>query len=110
MNNIMYYISTDATLTSANLHSALASVSDFDLKKVLGGGSSREEVITKYLMVSPFSSWKWLAVLCFAQEKEKALDEVKKHLKRKLGMFMKTIVLLLLHAHEYMHEVKNHNY
>ena len=91
----MYYISTDATLTSANLHSALASVSDDDLEDALGGnlgGGSREEMITKYLMVSPFSSWKWLAAGYFYQEKEKALDEVKKHFKRKLGTSMMTII------------------
>ena len=91
----MYYISTDATLTSANLHSALASVSDDDLEDVLGGelgGGSREEVITKWLMISPLASWKWLAILCFYKDEEKALDEVKKYLNRKLGMSMMTII------------------
>ena len=91
----MYYISTDATLTSANLHSALASVSDDNLKKVLEGevgGDSREEVITKWLMISPLASWKWLAILCFYKDEEKALDEVKKYLNRKLGMSMMTII------------------
>ena len=95
MNNTIYYISTDTTLTSANLHSALASVSDGNLEDALGGdigGESREEMITRYLMISPWSSWKWLAATCFHKDEEKALDEVKKHLKRKLGMFMTTII------------------
>ena len=88
------YISTDATLTSANLHSALASLSDGELRDVLLGssGGSREEMITEWLMTSPFSSWKWLAALCFGEEKEKALDEVKKHFKRKLGISMMTTI------------------
>ena len=90
----LYYISTDATLTSANLHSALASLSDHDLEDVLMGssGGSREEMITKWLMISPLASWKWLAAFCFAREKEKAVDEVKKYLNRKLGMSMMTII------------------
>ena len=90
----MYYISLDATLTTANLHSALASVSDDDLRSIIGGSSddSREEMITKWLMVPPVSSWKWLAAACFYEEKEKALDEVKKHFKRKLGMSVMTII------------------
>ena len=90
----MYYISTDATLISANLHSALASLSDGDLEDVLIGlsGGSREEKITKWLMINPFSSWKWLAASCFEQEKKKAVDEVKKHFKRKLGTFMMTTI------------------
>ena len=117
------YISTDATLTSANLHSALVSVSDDDLEDALGGrlgGGSREEMITKWLMISPLSSWKWLAVGCFYKEKEKVVDEVKKHFKRKLGMSMMTIIrgphiiinvyLTLLHAHEYMHGVNSLSY
>ena len=97
----MYYISTDATLTSANLHSALASVSDDDLEDVLGGelgGGSREEVITKWLMISPLTSWKGLATTCFYQDEEKALDEVKKHFKRKLGMFMMIIITHITHS------------
>ena len=83
----MYYISTDATLTSANLHSALASLSDGELRSILDGsyGDSREEMITKWRMISPLSSWKWLAALCFYKEKKKAVDVVKKHFKRKLG-------------------------
>jgi hypothetical protein len=85
----MYYTSIDATLTSANLHSALASVSDDDLGGVLDvGGDSREEVITKWRMTTPLSSWKWLAALCFVHEEEKAVDEVKKRFKRKLGISM----------------------
>ena len=90
----LYYISTDATLTSANLHSALASVSDDNLEYVLGNisGGSREEMITKWLMISPLTSWKGLATTCFYQDEEKALDEVKKYLNRKLGMSMMTII------------------
>ena len=94
----MYYISTDATLTSANLHSALASLSDDDLWNVFGGysGVSKEQRITDFMMVHYSPTWEWVAGMCFYHEKGKALEEVKKYLKRKLGM------LLIIHrAHEF---------
>ena len=94
----MYYISTDATLTSANLHSALASPSDDKLRWVLGGSSgvSREQNITDFTMVHYSPTWEWVAGECFYLEQGKALEEMKKYLKRKLGM------LLIIHrAHEF---------
>ena len=92
----MYYISTDATLTSANLHSALASLSDDELGWVLGGSGSREQRITDFMMEHYSPTWEWVAGRCFYREKGKALEEVKKYLKRKLGM------LLIIHrAHEF---------
>ena len=94
----MYYISTDATLTSANLHSALASLSDGELRGVLGGSSgvSREQNITGFMMVHYSPTWEWVAGWCFCREEGKALEEVKKYFKRKLGM------LLIIHrAHEF---------
>ena len=92
----MYYISTDATLTSANLHSALASLSDYELNWVLGGSGSMEQRITDFMMVHYSPTWEWVAGKCFYEEKGKALEEVKKYLKRKLGM------LLIIHrAHEF---------
>ena len=86
----MYYISTDATLTSANLHSALASLSDDDLRYVLDGSShvSREQRITDFMMEYYFPIWEWVAGECFYREKGKTLKEVKKYLKRKLGMLL----------------------
>ena len=94
----MYYISTDATLTSANLHSALASLSDYELKGVLGGSSglSREQRITVFIMEYYSPTWEEVAERCFYKKKGKALEEVKKYFKRKLGM------LLIIHrAHEF---------
>ena len=86
----MYYISTDATLTSANLHSALASLSDDELGSVLGGSlDSREQRITNWKMIHYSPTWEDLAGQCFYFEIEKALEEVKKHFKRKLGMLFK---------------------
>ena len=84
----MYYISTDATLTTANLHSALASLSDDEVRHVLGGrfDDSREQRITNWIMMHYCTSWEFVAGQCFHYEKEKALEEVKKHFKRKLGM------------------------
>ena len=86
----MYYISTDATLTTANLHSALASLSDDEVWDVLGGHSddSREQRITNYAMSHYCGSWEFMAGQYFYFEKEKALEEVKKHFKRKLGMLL----------------------
>ena len=83
----MYYISTDATLTSANLHSALASLSDKKLWDVLGGSSgvSREQRITNFMMKHFSPTWEWVAGRCFCEKKGKALEEVKKYFKKKLG-------------------------
>ena len=94
----MYYISTDATLTSDNLHSALASLSDDDLRWALGGSSdvSTDQRITDFMMVHFSPTWEWVAGKCFDREQGKALEEVKKYLKRKLGMF-----LIIHRAHEF---------
>ena len=84
----MYCISTDTTLTSANLHSALASLSDGELRDVLDDepADSREQMITNWMMKCPIPTWEGLAGQCFSEKKEKALEEVKKHFKRKLGI------------------------
>ena len=86
----MFYISTDASLTSANITPALASLSDEELKNVLGGesGDSREQRITTWMMTYPVPTWECLGGVCFYLEKEKALEEVKKQFKRKLGMLL----------------------
>ena len=85
----MYYISTDATLTTANLHSALASLSDDEVRSILGGsGDSREQRITNWIMMDYEATWETLAGKCFYREKAKALEEVKKHFKRKLGILL----------------------
>jgi hypothetical protein len=86
----MCYISTDATLTSANVHSVLASIGDVELRRVLGelSGDSREQMITNYLVKDYSTSWENIAGECFYHEKEKALEEVKKYFKRKLGMLL----------------------
>ena len=86
----MYYISTDATLTTANLHSALASLSDDEVRVVLRGHSddSREQSITNWIMMDYEATWEALSGWCFNHEKEKALEKVKTHFKRKLGMLL----------------------
>ena len=85
----MYCISTDTTLTSANLNSALASLSDEELRKVLGVSyASRKQMITNWMMTHFAPTWEWLAGQCFHHGKEKALVEVKKHFNRKLGMLL----------------------
>ena len=92
----MYYISTDATLTSANLHSALASLSDDELGWILGGSGSRKQRITDFMMKHYSPTWEWVTGKCFYREQGNALEEVKKYFKRKLGM------LLIIHrAHEF---------
>ena len=83
----MYYIFTDATLTTANLHSALASLSDDEVRHVLRGSSdSRKQKITNWIMMDYEATWEALSGWCFYFEKEKVLKEVKKHFKIKLGM------------------------
>ena len=86
----MFYISTDARLTSANMTSVFASLSDEELKGVLDGvsGDSREQWITTWMMTIPAPTWELLGGVCFYREKEKALEEVKKQFKRKLGMLL----------------------
>ena len=85
----MYCISTDTTLTNANLHSALASLSDGELWDVLRvSGASREQMISNWMMTHFTPTWEWLAGRCFFCGKEKALEEVKKHFKRILGMLL----------------------
>ena len=85
----MYYISTDATLTTANLHSALASLGDDKVRSVLGiPGGSREQRITNWLMMGYEATWEALSGWCFFYEKENALEKAKKHFKRKLGMLL----------------------
>ena len=86
----MFYISTDASFTSANISSTFASFSDEELKGVFFGesGDSREQWITTWMMTYPIPTWEYLGGLCFYFEKEKALEEVKKQFKRKLGMLL----------------------
>lgn len=87
----MYYISTDPTITSANLLSALASLNDEELREILGGSCAyREQMITEWMMKVPAPTWEYLAGRCFHKKKQKALDEVKKHFKRKLGTTIMT--------------------
>ena len=86
----MFYISTDASLTSADITSAFASFSDEELNGLFDGesGDSREQRITTWMMTYPAPTWECLGGVCFYKEKEKALEEVKKHFKRKLGMLL----------------------
>ena len=85
----MYCISIDTTPTSANLHSALASLSDEELRRVLGvPHAPRKQMITNWMMTHFTPTWEWLAGQCFRLGKEKALEEVKKCFKRKLGMLL----------------------
>ena len=86
----MYHsvLSTDTTLTSANLKSALASLNDDELGNVLGGisGDSGEQMIVYWIMTFWSPTWEYVAGMCFIIENENALEEVKKHFKRNLGM------------------------
>ena len=54
--------------------------------------SSSEEYrllsINYWMMTYPIATWEGLAGQCFYYEKEKALEEVKKHFQRKLGMLL----------------------
>ena len=87
----VYYISTDASFTSANISSALDSLDDEELRDVLSGvsgDSAREQMITNYVVEFPVPTWEFLSGMCYSREKEKALEEVKKHFKRKLGMLL----------------------
>ena len=86
----MFYISTDASLTSANITLALTSLGDEELKGILDrkSGDSREQWITEWMMTIPIPTWELLGGLCFYNKKEKALEELKKHFKRKLGMLL----------------------
>ena len=86
----MFYISTDASLTNANITSVVASLSDEELEDVLSrvSGDSRDQRITTWMMTCPIPTWEFLGGGCFYLEKEKALEEVKKHFKRKLGMLL----------------------
>ena len=86
----MFYISTDASLTSANVTSALSSLSNKDLKDALDevSGDSRGQRITTWMMTYPVPTWEYLGGVCFYHEKEKALEEMKKQFKRKLGMLL----------------------
>ena len=86
----MFYISTDASLTSADITSAFTSLSDKELKSVLSGvsGDSRDQRITTWMMTIPTPTWELLGGRCFYFEKEKVLEEVKKQFKRKLGMLL----------------------
>ena len=90
VNVTIFYISTDASLTSANITSSLSSLSDEELKSVFRGesGDSREQWITKWMMIFSIPTWEYLGGVCFYLEKEKALEEVKKQFKRKLGMLL----------------------
>ena len=85
----MYCISTDTTLTSANIHSALASLSDNELCEVLEESSaSRKQMISHWMMINITPSWEYLAGWCFRNGNEEALEEVKKYFKRKIGMLL----------------------
>ena len=45
-------------------------------------------LINYWMMTGYNPTWEELAVECFYDEKEKALEEVKKHFQRKLGMLL----------------------
>ena len=47
-------------------------------------------------MVHFSPTWEWVAGGCFCREEGKALEEVKKYFKRKLGM-----LLIIYRAHEF---------
>ena len=48
----------------------------------------RDKLISYWRMVYHVATWEELSWHCFFNEKEKALDEVRKHFQRKLGMLL----------------------
>ena len=48
---------------------------------------SREQMITNYIMTYPIPTWEFAAGVCFGNEKEKTLEEMKKKFKRKSGEY-----------------------
>ena len=96
----MFYISTDASLTSANMKLIFTSLSDKELKSVLNGvsGDSRGQRIATWMMTFPIPTWECLGGVCFYLEEEKAVEEVKKQLKRKLGMLLMNRPHLIWHT------------
>ena len=96
-------ISTDTSITIANLSAALATLNDEDLAEACGVPDSKREQfrnqstsneeyrrlsVEYFVFVFFIPSWEWLAGWCFYLEEDRALNEVKEHVQRKLGMLL----------------------
>ena len=96
-------ISTDTSITIANVSAALATLNDKDLAAVCGvprrkmeqfrnQSTNSEEyrrlLVEYFKFVYPISSWDCLAGECFYFEEDRALENVNTHFLRKLGMFL----------------------
>ena len=96
-------ISTDTSITIANLSAALATLDDKDLADVCDAPYSKKEqfrnqstsneeyrrlLVEYFMFVHPVPSWEYLAGECFYAEEDRALNEVKEHVQRKLGMLL----------------------
>ena len=96
-------ISTDTSITVANVSAALATLDDEALANACGvprrkreqfrnQSTSSEEYrrlsVEYFMFVCPIPSWESLAGECFYNEEDRALNEVKEHVQRKLGMLL----------------------
>ena len=109
------YISADPSITRDNVSSALASLYDEDLEVSLSIPDSKEEhfrqisndyrglCIDYWMVTHPMASWEYLSGCCFASKKEKALEEVKKHFQRKLGMLLILSICYCLCEYTHVH-------
>ena len=96
-------ISADTSITIANISAALATLNDEILADACGVLDHKREQFRKqstnseeyrhllveyFVFVHPVPSWEWLAGGCFYNEEDRALNEVKEHVQRKLGMLL----------------------
>ena len=96
-------ISTDTSITIANVSAALATLDDEVLATVCGVPDSKREqfrnqstsneeyrrlLVEYFMLVYPIPSWEFLAGLCFYIEEDRVLNEVQKHVQRKLGVLL----------------------
>ena len=96
-------ISTDSSITIANVSAALATLNDKDLadacsvplhkrEQFRNQSTSNKEyrrlLVEYFMFVHPIPSWEYLAGGCFYNEKYRVLNDVKEHVQRKLGMLL----------------------
>ena len=95
--------STDPSLTYGNISAALKTLSDDIVGDVLevpdhkmeqlreqssSDDQYREQLITYWMMTHPIPTWEDLGGELYYSEEDRALEEVKKHLPKKLGMLL----------------------
>lgn len=100
---IILYPHTDSSLTTDNISAALAMLNNKDLEKILylpnkkmvqlrqrssSPDEYRIQLINYWRKAYIDATWERMGSHCFYEEKEKALNEVKKHFQWKLGMLL----------------------